>query len=315
MRASRQTVFRVQFSNSFLKIFLIDVSFLQVIHCSWYLIFKRSSQECCLIQVAWWFLCFSFQNKSCRYSLTLEAATSPWPGPHIPTSTHTLTRRGEWWVRACHGRAWGHHMNASEHTGRKSPKRCFILRGIYSCIYLCDVHTVVWIYVFVYVEVSVCTCTRWCVYLCVVCRCGTHICVRTCIHPFQVNPQEGSPNNLGVFSWVPLYRNSVRQQFCSQTWVAGRWPFDVCWAPLVLTWRCAWAGQGALEVSVRLFRAAAWRCLESHLCIALKIGGMGQGVVHWNNFCARRCFWREESMTHLERMYCEHKALRPEAAS
>lgn len=156
----------------------------------------------------------------------------------------------------------------------------------------------VYMYVFVCVEVPVCTCTWWCVYLCVVCRCGTRMCVHTCKPPFQMTPQEGSPNNLGVFSWAPLYRNSVRQQFCSQTWVAGRWPFDVCWAPLALTWRCAWAGQGALEVSVRLFRAAAWRCLESHLCIALKIGGMGQGVVHWNTFCARRCFWQEESMTH-----------------
>lgn len=167
MRASRQTVFRVQFSNSFLKIFLIDVSFLQVIHCSWYLIFKRSSQECCLIQVAWWFLCFSFQNKSCRYSLTLEAATSPWPGPHIPTSTHTLTRRGEWWVRACHGRAWGHHMNASEHTGRKSPKRCFILRGIYSCIYLC-------VRAYSGLNICVCVCGGICVYM------HTVVCIFVC---------------------------------------------------------------------------------------------------------------------------------------
>ena len=146
--------------------------------------------------------------------------------------------------------------------GRKSPKRSFILRGIYSCIYLCMcvyvcvcmcIQWSVYMYVFVYVEVSVCTCTWWCVYLCVVCMCGTCICIRTCIHPFQMNPQEDSPNSLGVFSWAPLDRNSIRQQFCSQTWVAGsRWPFDVCWAPLVLTWRCAWAGQGTLEVSVRL---------------------------------------------------------------
>lgn len=85
-----------------------------------------------------------------------------------------------------------------------------------------------------------------------------------------MNPQEGSPNNLGVFSWAPLYRNSVRQQFCSQTWVAGRWPFDVCWAPLVLTggapeqgrghWRWVWDCSGQQPgVAWKATFASPWR--------------------------------------------------------
>ena len=137
----------------------------------------------------------------------------------------------------------------------------------------------------------------------------TWVCI--CVCPFQMNPQQDSPNSFGVFSWALLCKHSSQTwMFCGQTWLAGSsWPFDICWAPPTPREEVARAGQGSLDL--RLFWAVAWHCWKPPLC-HLKFGGVSQGVVHWSHFCAGRSLWWEKSMTHLERTHGELRALGPE---
>ena len=172
--------------------------------------------------------------------------------------------------------------------------------------------------IFVYTGTHLCTCA----YLYAHAHCGIYICVwcvcaawcTECVHPLQMNPLQDSPNSFGMFSWALLYRHSSQTWiFCGQTWIAeSSWPFDICWAPLILSRR--WPEQGralSLRSECETVPGSSLALLGKPPLCHLKFGGISQGVVRWNHFCAGRCLWWEKSMTHLERTHCELRALRP----